>query len=552
MTRLSVIWILVFFEVQYSTDKRGRTLQKKRVLIVNCYFDETRRPVARVNKFPQAMAPVYLAGAFSKELCHVRMYSELPSGPLQDKSLIGWPDMLVLTGLTTSFDRMLHLTASARTENPKVIVVAGGPAIRALPKLSARYFDYVCEGDVEQMKEVIRDAFGSDYIQEEMVPRFDLAYWVGRIGYAETSRNCNFRCAFCTLTAEGKRYTKLSLDSIRKEILAAGKKRMIVFLDNNFYGSDRNYFLARLDVIRSLWKQGQFAGWAALVTNDFFFNDENIRLARESGCQVLFNGVESFDTGWLQRFKKIQDGRISQVGIIKKCLEAGIVFQYGMMLDPFTRSVRDLRKEVEFILSTPEISLPSYLSIPVPILGTPFFYECVKKKAILPLTKLRDLDTTTLSMHPQESMDEAVAFVRDIRSLRGYRKQILQHTAVFLKRYRTNLNCIQLLIHLGTVMNLSAPALFTAPTWFRRKMRHSRTHISTTEPLDAAYTPPFPVSSQYESYFNPTMVTDAEGSLTVEMSELLERHSGIRRSAFPESPAESRGTPGQAKVHGGG
>jgi hypothetical protein len=43
---------------------------------------------------------------------------------LEDQSILSGLDMLVLTGLTNSFDRMLHLAAYARTKNPKVIVVA--------------------------------------------------------------------------------------------------------------------------------------------------------------------------------------------------------------------------------------------------------------------------------------------------------------------------------------------------------------------------------------------------------------------------------------------
>lgn len=86
-------------------------LRKKKVLIVNCYFDELRLPVRRSHKIPQAMAPAYLAGAFSSDLCDLQLYSELASGPLANEALFAWPDMLVLTGLTTAFDRMRHLAA---------------------------------------------------------------------------------------------------------------------------------------------------------------------------------------------------------------------------------------------------------------------------------------------------------------------------------------------------------------------------------------------------------------------------------------------------------
>ncbi len=89
---------------------------RKRVLVVNCYFDDSRQPIHKTTKIPQAVGPIYLAGAFSRELCDVRCYTELASGPLEDEQLLSWPDMLVLTGLTNSFDRMLHLTAYARTK----------------------------------------------------------------------------------------------------------------------------------------------------------------------------------------------------------------------------------------------------------------------------------------------------------------------------------------------------------------------------------------------------------------------------------------------------
>jgi hopanoid C-2 methylase len=162
---------------------------------------------------------------------------------------------------------MLHLTAYARTLNNSVIVVAGGPAIRALPRYSELFFDYACTGDIEQLCEVIREAFGSSYLAEEMFPRFDLAYWIDRIGEMESSRNCNFRCSFCTLTGEGGGYRKYGLDAIRRDILAVGKHRFLFFIDNNFYGNDRAFFLERIDLLRELRQKGQFRDWGALVSN---------------------------------------------------------------------------------------------------------------------------------------------------------------------------------------------------------------------------------------------------------------------------------------------
>jgi len=499
--------------------QRARTY--KRVLVANCFFEDSRQSIPRTTQVPQAMGATFLAGAFSARVCDVRVYNEHHSGPLENEQLLSWPDMLVLTGLTTAFDRMLHLTAYARTKNPHVIVVAGGPPIRALPHYSRRFFDYCCRGDIEQMKEVIADAFGEAYVAREILPRYDLAYWLRSIGYVESSRNCNFQCHFCTLTGEGGAYQKYDLEYIRKQILVMGKREHLAFIDNNFYGNDKKFFLARLELIKDLWKAGLFRGWSALVTNDFFYKDENLQLARDAGCVALFSGVESFDTEWLRK-NKTQNTRFPQVQLIRKCLDAGIVFLYGLIMDVTTRRIADLRRELDFITGTPDITLPSYLSAPIPILGTPFFNKCLAKGDILPETKVRDLDSSTLSLRPLDPIGQVADFIRDIQSLRRDRYRVLQHSLGFFLRYRSKLTKTQMMTALSNARLLCAFTLSTSG-WLGglHKPTRQRTHISTTETLDEVYKPAFRVASCYEDYFKPTMVTDKAGHLSEDLAEDL-------------------------------
>jgi len=485
------------------------------VLIVNCYFDDSRQPIRRTTKIPQAVGPIYLAGAFDRELCDVRCYTELASGPLEDEKLLAWPDVLVLTGLTNSFDRMLHLTAYARTKNPRVIVVAGGPPVRSLPLLSRRVFDYACLGDIEELCSVIKDALGSEYVAETMLPRYDLAYWLNRIGYVETTRYCNFRCSFCSLTAEGHGYKTYELDYIRQQILASGKRRRMFFLDNNFYGSDRNHFKARLDLMKEMRAAGQFKDWSALVTNDFFGRDENLHMIREAGCEVLFSGLESFDNDWLRNFNKLQNTRAPQVEMISKTLNASIVFAYGLMVDVSTRSIADLRRELHFITGTPEITIPAFVTLSIPLLGTPYFYECLKNRTILPDTKLRDMDGTTILQKPVDPMDQVVRFVDDLQSMKGYQGRVLKHTARFARIYHSKLTPMQMVFATGSGLLVCAQPLatgFSSFAWARKRAR-PRTYVSSTEPLDHMYTPAFRVDSRFESYFKPTMVTNKQGEL---------------------------------------
>ncbi len=485
---------------------------RKRVLIVNCYLDETRQPVARTYKVPQAMGPVFLAGAFDPGECEVRLYNEQFSGPLEDPNLLGWPDMLVLTGLATCLDRMLHLTAYARTRNPAVVVVAGGYAVRPLPHLARRYFDYCCLGGIEELQEVVREAWGAARVSRELVPRYDLAPWMGRLGYVESSRYCNFACSFCALTVEGRGHENYDLEHLRQQILGLGKRDYLSFIDNNFYGPDRRHFSAKLDLLGDLEREGRFKGWMALVTNDFFLDDANLVRAREAGCKALFCGVESFDADWLGAANKRQNQPESTLAVIRKTLESGIVFLYGLVFDVTRRTVVDMRREIDFILDHDEIPLPAYISISIPLLGTPFFRDCLSSGALLPRTRVRDLDGSTLSLRPRDTLEQFQRFARGDQHLGDHRMHALSHTSRFLRRYRSVLDWPQRLVSVANAAILCAPVAVTAPSVLGRRERQ-RTFISSTDFLDDVYRPAFPVDSRYCDYFEPTMVTDEHGEL---------------------------------------
>jgi hypothetical protein len=293
------------------------------------------------------------------------------------------------------------------------------------------------------------------------------------------------------------------------------------FLDNNFYGSDRGHFKAKLGLIQEMRQARHFNEWGALVTNDFFRREDNLRLIREAGCELLFSGLESFDNEWLRSFNKLQNTSAPQVEMVRKSLEAGVVFSYGLIVDVTSRRVKDLRRELEFITGLPEITLPSFVTLSIPILGTPYFYDCLDQRALLPNTKLRDMDGTTILQRPLDPMEDVVKFVQDIQSMRGFRTRILKHAVHFARIYRSRLTKMQMMLALGNGLLVSAQPLTTSLTslgWIKSRPK-ARTFISTTEPLDHMYTPAFRVDSRYAKYFEPTMVTDRRGELHQQMLE---------------------------------
>jgi len=294
----------------------------------------------------------------------------------------------------------------------------------------------------------------------------------------------------------------------------------VLFIDNNFYGNDRPFFLARLELLKEMRREGRLGEWSALVTGDFFLKDENLTLVREAGCRALFSGVESFDAETLRSYNKKQNTCMPQVEMIRKCLDAGILFLYGLMLDPTRRRLVDLRREIEFIIDTPEITLPGFLTLAIPLLGTPYFRDCLEEGLLLPNIRLRDLDGLTIAQRPLDPIDDVAAFVRDMSTLRGYRGRVARRSVAFLRRYRRTLGRLSTSASLINAALLCAPEFVTSPR--RLPVRRSpRTYIATTEILDPQYRPIIRVAAPYEAHFQPTMVTDADGCLAADLAEDL-------------------------------
>ena len=144
--------------------------------------------------------------------------------------------------------------------------------------------------------------------------------------------------------------------------------------------------------------------------------------------------------------------------------------------------------------------MPSFVTLSIPLLGTPYFYECLQRKSILPETKLRDMDGTTILQRPVDEISEVVKFVDDVQSLKGFHGRVMKHAVGFTKLYRSKLTKMQLVLALGNGLLICAQPVstsFSGLGWIKARPK-PRTYISTTEPLDHMYTPAFRVDSRFE------------------------------------------------------
>ncbi|MCP5463613.1 MAG: radical SAM protein [Deltaproteobacteria bacterium] len=504
---------------------------KKRVLIINAYFDDLRSQRARPNKVPQSMGPVFLAGYFSPQHWDITLWNEQAHGPLDQAKAFENLDALVLTGLNNAFDRMKQLTAYAKTKSPKCVVIAGGSAVRVLPKLSQEFFDIVSLGDAGDIKRIINSEWGVDHTNPDPMPRYDLCNWMRHVGYVESSQNCNFSCSFCSLTAEGGHFQNYSLEFIKRQIKAIGKNKAIIFLDNNFFGNDSKFFDQKIDLLGELHDEGYLPYWSCLVSSDFFYDRTRIKRVKEVGCTALFSGVESFDTKWLKSIHKNQNTHESQIDQIRDCLEEGMVYFYGFVMDFVKRSIHDIQNELAYIFEDSSISLPTYFTTIVPMLGTPYFYELLNDDKLLPNAKLRDFDPTTLTIKPKDPLPQVAHFLKNTQNMKGFRKKIFKHSQAFAKRYLKGFDRYQKLLFLHSVTQLMVQNTPNDLSFFKDLFtkKTERTHISTTEFSAKEFSPAFPIHPQYAHYFKPTFITDECGQLTSEVAPDLKKESAKLR-----------------------
>ena len=488
--------------------------RKPRILIVNCYSDNHRG--ARGNPWivPQSIAPAVLAGMLHPGRVDIRLACEFRNGPFEDLGALQWAELLVLTGLNPAFDRMKQVTAHARTVNPGIVVVIGGPLARMLPTLGRRYFDYVCSGDVEQLAAVVDAVFGPGHAAELPCPRHDLLPGSRIIGYAEASRNCNFRCSFCSMTAEDRKFMAYDLDNVRRQVEALGYRQCIMFLDQNFFGGPRAIFRARMALLGELFAQRKFGGWAALVTADFFTDAGNVALARESGCIGFFSGVESFSRAQVDAFNKKQNLVRPQEEIIRSCLEQGLVFHYGLIFDLVDQTIADVLAETDAIVANPRITLPSFLSFAIPMLGSPLFGSRLREGLLLPNLKLRDMDGRSLLCHSVDPIDKAVAFAASMDQGLLSKRKLAVHAGRFFRHYRATLSTWGLLSALANAWSMSYPRFGSnGRDGIRPGGDGSRTYLASSEPLGSLYRPRIRIPEVYRGHFEPLCVTDGDGEL---------------------------------------
>ena len=161
------------------------------------------------------------------------------------------------------------------------------------------------------------------------------------------------------------------------------------------------------------------------------------------------------------------------------------------MVDVTTRSVADLRRELNFITGTPEITIPAFVTFVDTSFGHALFLSMPEKSFASSGYKTPRHGWDDIFRNQSAPSAKSLVYRRSAES-KGFQGQVLKHAVGFSRLYRSKLTKMQMILALGNGL-LVCPAVHYVVRdrgWIRKRPQ-PRAYISTTEPLDHMYTPAF-------------------------------------------------------------
>jgi radical SAM superfamily enzyme YgiQ (UPF0313 family) len=508
-----------------SKQSRAAIAPARRALVI-CAHLRPGRDKRTSHYFMQPIAGLHAASLIDRRHFDVHLYHEDWHGPLEPSKCAGY-DLVFLSGLQPDFDRMRQLSYYFRRSG--AAVVAGGSVCSTFPEFAAQFFDAVCVGGVDSVREVVDDFISGALKKIYRSPANRItSYSVdhGLLATAginplfhlmEASRGCSFKCSFCVVPAEVGTHARYELETLRREIdnaiasapLTSFRRwfPMINFQDNNF-SDDRAHMLA---VVEMLAAHPRIKGWSALVTQNTLHDRDLVRKLARSKCMLLFVGLESLDRDTLRRYNKKQNlsRQHNVIDDVAFAESLGIALAYGYLFDYRLHTAEEMKRQILAIANHPYMPMPVYLSVVAPLAGTASFWEDLRRGELAPNLQLRNLDGETVC-HSKlaDRRDTIIEFI----------EPIFRHPWKVVPRWTIVKKTLRRIVRSGSWnpwrWYVMASANLHCFIWSSATPSQKRTYVAGTDALDPQYfeRPADLTEEDRLRYFEPIYLTDAHGN----------------------------------------
>jgi radical SAM superfamily enzyme YgiQ (UPF0313 family) len=525
---------------------------QRRALVI-CSHLRPSRDKRSSSYFMQPIAGLHVGSLIDQRHFDVRLYHEDWHGPFNPANCAGY-DLVFLSGLQPDFDRMRQLAYFFRRAG--ATVVAGGSMCTNFPEFCTRFFDVVCAGGVDSVREVITDYLAGSLKTIYRSPANRITPYavdhalLAKTGISplfhlmEASRGCSFKCNFCVMPSEVGGHVPYDVATLAREIDNAIASApwtsfrrwfpMINFQDNNF-SDDRDHMLA---VAHMLGAHPRVYGWSALVTQNILHDRDLVRTLVRLKCQLLFVGLESLDHETLRRYNKKQNlSRHSVTDDVAYAESQGIAMCYGFLFDYRHQSAAEMERQIQAIARNPQMPMPVYLSVVAPLAGTATFWDDLRRGDLAPNLRLRDLDGETICH--SKLADDRQRIVDFIERMFRRPWVVVSRWTIVMKTLRRILRARSLNPWRWYVI---ASANFHSFIWSGATPIAPRTYVAGSDILDPQYfeRPGDLTEEDRVRYFEPITLTDAQGRAAEWLQPYippLEVHK-VSISARPEPAVE--------------
>lgn len=359
-------------------------------------------------------------------------------------------DLVGISCMTANAPRAYEVAAEFRALGKTVVMGGVHPTI--LPEESLQHADCVVIGEAEGVWEALLEDFSAGTLKQRYHnPAPDLSRYVKKdfskiikkrlfsIVPVMTTRGCPYNCDFCCVSdLFGKTIRHIPIENVVKDIQVSGS-RNFMFLDDNIIGHPRyaKQLFRALIPLRIKW-----VGQASI---SFLKETELLQLAADSGCKILFIGLESVNEAELKHFKKSMKDNEELRATIKKIKKMGILVHASMIFGFDSDTKKVFRETVKFLIRA-RISTVSF-NILTPYPGTKT-HKTLKEDGRLLTDDWKYYDHNTVVFKPKNMTPLELQIGKIMARTRFYRK------FSFLLRLLGNLN---------------SPVLFTATNYGHMK-----------------------------------------------------------------------------------
>lgn len=313
-------------------------------------------------------------------------------------------DLVGISCMTANAPRAYELCQEFKKRGK--IVILGGVHPTILPDEALQYADSVVIGEAEGVWEKVLNDFQKDNLQRtyheaypdlnKYVPKNFSTINQNRLYHLlpiMTTRGCPYNCDFCCVTnLFGKNIRHIPIENVVRDIKESGAKNFM-FLDDNIIGHPK-YAKELFKAIKPLKIKWGGQASVSLLTKD----NDLLQLAAESGCKVLFFGIESVSTEQTKTMRKaIKDIDDLELAF-KKIKKMGILIHASMIFGFDNDTKRTFEETVRFLIKN-KISTVSFNAL-TPYPGTKT-YEDMKNENRLLTTDWRYYDHNTVVFQPK-------------------------------------------------------------------------------------------------------------------------------------------------------